>query len=67
MKLNSIVIDKDYLQSCKPEEIRQIIEQGYRLLVTAELGYEIFTTDYQPFSKKCFKDLLVFREHIDIV
>lgn len=62
----SIVIDKSFLQGCRSEQLKAIIERKHRILLTAELGLEIFTTN-APGLNKCFKKLLIFKEHIDII
>jgi len=63
---HEIVIDKSFLQGCKLEQLRAIIERGHRILLTAEIGLEIFTTN-EPILKKCFKNLLAFRDYIDFI
>lgn len=66
MESISVVVDKSFLQNHKSEQLSGIIERGYRLLLTAELASEIFTTNTPEF-KKCFNNLLAFRDHIDII
>ncbi len=66
MSRNTIVVDKSFLQGCKPEQLRTIVEDGHRILLTAELGQEIFTAN-KSILNKCFKNLLAFRDYIDLI
>lgn len=60
-----VVLDKDYFQGCKEEDLKALTKNG-RLLVTAELFHEILTDDKVAF-KVHFNKLLKFRESIDLI
>lgn len=59
-----VVLDKSYLQGCTQKDLQEITENN-RLLVTAHLGYEIFTDDRH--FKNCVGKLIPFRHHIDLI
>ncbi len=46
-----VVLDKDYFQGCKEEDLKALTKNG-RLLVTAELFHEILTDDKVAFRTK---------------
>ncbi len=59
-----VVLDKSYLQGCTEKDLQKIIENN-RLLVTAHLGYEIFTDDRN--LENCWGKLVRLRHHIDLI
>lgn len=65
LNLTSVVIDKSFLQGCNQSHLRKIIK-CHRILVTAELASEIFAAE-NAILKKCFEDLLTFKDHIDLI
>lgn len=65
LKPTSVVIDKSFLQGCKQNHLEEIIK-NHRILLTAELANEIFTSQDAIF-KRCFEKLLKFKQCIDII
>ena len=53
---HQIVIDKSFLQGKRKEEIQSLYNEGYSLLMTQGLIFEILTTDDQE-RAKCFKHI----------
>ncbi|RKY31969.1 MAG: hypothetical protein DRP74_03615, partial [Candidatus Omnitrophota bacterium] len=58
-----VVLDKSFLQGCQQRHLDTVVRSN-RLLVTAELFYEISSSKE---LKKCFNKLIPFKDSIDLI
>jgi hypothetical protein len=62
-----VVIDKSFLQQADYNELSRIISNGFRLLLTARIAYEIDTTDTMEERQRCLRALNVFKDNVDLI